>query len=63
MIKVKTFTGERPSTLEQGINNFLADKRYVDMKVTAVVKPAAGFARPDGYQTAMVYVYTVVYED
>ena len=63
MTKIKTFTGNSTMAIDKSVNEFLKDKRYVDLKVRTFVKPAAGFVHPEGYQTAIGYIFTLIYEE
>ena len=63
MTKIKSFTGTSAMAIDKSVNEFLKYKRYVDLKVRAFVKPAAGIVHPEGYQTAVGYIFTLIYEE
>ena len=68
-MKIKTFYSTDVSWMDKDVNDFISGAKtgkplqLKDIKVTAVVQPAGGFADQRGYATETMFIYTVMYEE
>lgn len=63
MAKIKTFTDYDSERLDNEINDFLQNKKLIDIKTNVIIEPANAFIDNRGFSTAKTYTYIVIYKE
>ena len=63
MTKIKTFTDYDSDRLDKEINEFLKDKKLIEIKTNVIVEPSNGYIDSRGYSTVKMFNYVVIYKE